>query len=57
VLGYTLPHCPFVAPKPLFDYYCDRVDIPLFREGVPERSDGSEATGRSMSRYPKNVSE
>lgn len=28
VLGYTLPHCPFVAPKDLFDYYYSRVDIP-----------------------------
>ena len=28
VVGYVLPHCPFVAPKELFDYYYERVDIP-----------------------------
>ena len=28
VVGYVLPHCPFVAPDDLFDYYYDRVDVP-----------------------------
>ena len=28
VVGYVLPHCPFVAPQELFDYYYDRVDVP-----------------------------
>ncbi|MBT3344520.1 MAG: sulfatase-like hydrolase/transferase [Gemmatimonadetes bacterium] len=28
VAGFLLPHCPFVAPKDLFDYYYDKVDIP-----------------------------
>ncbi len=28
VVGYVLPHCPFVAPADLFDYYYDRVSIP-----------------------------
>jgi choline-sulfatase len=28
VVGYVLPHCPFVAPHDLFDYYYDRVDVP-----------------------------
>lgn len=28
VVGYVLPHCPFVAPPELFDYYYDKVDIP-----------------------------
>jgi choline-sulfatase len=36
VLGYTLPHCPFVAPKELFDYYYSRVDIPAAEEDQPE---------------------
>ena len=35
VLGYSLPHCPFVAPKELFDFYYDRVDIPEFEQDVP----------------------
>lgn len=29
VVGYVLPHCPFVAPDDLFDYYYDRVDVPV----------------------------
>jgi choline-sulfatase len=28
VVGYVLPHCPFVAPRDLFEYYYDRVSIP-----------------------------
>ena len=28
VSGFLLPHCPFVAPRDLFDYYYDRVDVP-----------------------------
>ena len=28
VAGFMLPHCPFVAPRELFDYYYDRVDVP-----------------------------
>jgi len=28
VVGYILPHCPFIAPADLFEYYYDRVDVP-----------------------------
>jgi choline-sulfatase len=28
VAGFVLPHCPFFAPKDLFDYYYERVDVP-----------------------------
>ena len=28
VAGMVLPHCPFVAPTELYDYYYPRVDIP-----------------------------
>ena len=28
VAGFLLPHCPFVAPAELFDYYYERVDVP-----------------------------
>jgi len=28
VAGFVLPHCPFVAPADLFDYYYQRVDVP-----------------------------
>ncbi len=35
VLGYSLPHCPFVAPKELFDYYYDRVDVPAVEPDQP----------------------
>ncbi|MBL4575646.1 MAG: sulfatase-like hydrolase/transferase [Opitutaceae bacterium] len=30
--GFVLPHCPFFAPKELFDYYYDRVDVPELTE-------------------------
>jgi choline-sulfatase len=29
VAGFVLPHCPFVAPKALYAYYYERVDVPL----------------------------
>ena len=29
VVGYVLPHCPYFVPKDLFDYYYERVDIPV----------------------------
>ena len=28
VSGFLLPHCPFIAPRDLFDYYYDKVDVP-----------------------------
>jgi choline-sulfatase len=28
VVGLVLPHCPFIAPKPLYNYYADKVDPP-----------------------------
>lgn len=36
VVGYLLPHCPFVGEADLFDYYYDRVDIPEVEEAQPE---------------------
>ncbi len=35
LLGYTLPHCPFVAERELFDYYYERVDVPEVEENQP----------------------
>ena len=32
VAGFVLPHCPFVAPQDLFDYYYEHVDIPQLSE-------------------------
>ena len=32
VAGFVLPHCPFFAPKELFDYYYERVDVPQLNE-------------------------
>ncbi|MGW8178605.1 MAG: sulfatase-like hydrolase/transferase, partial [bacterium] len=28
-VGLVLPHCPFIAPKHLYNYYYDKVDLPL----------------------------
>ena len=28
VVGFQLPHCPFFAPRELFEYYYERVDVP-----------------------------
>lgn len=36
VVGYTLPHCPYVATPELFDYYYDKTDIPEIEENQPE---------------------
>jgi choline-sulfatase len=35
--GFILPHCPFFAPKELFDYYYDRVDVPELTEAQIQR--------------------
>ena len=35
VVGYMLPHCPYIAPKELFDYYYPLVDIPPVEEHQP----------------------
>lgn len=35
VIGWLLPHCPFIAPRDLFDYYYDRIDIPSVEEDQP----------------------
>ena len=35
VLGYMLPHCPFISPKDLFNYYYDKVDIPPVEASQP----------------------
>jgi len=35
VVGFMLPHCPFIAPKELFEYYYDRIDVPEADEGQP----------------------
>jgi choline-sulfatase len=36
VVGYVLPHCPFIAPENLFEYYYDRVEVPRVEDGQPE---------------------
>lgn len=40
VAGFVLPHCPYFAPKDLFDYYYERIELPRFtdreRETEPE---------------------
>jgi len=35
VVGYVLPHCPFVAPEELFEYYYERVEIPDVEDDQP----------------------
>lgn len=37
VAGFMLPHCPFVAPRELFDYYYDRVEVPIQTKEELER--------------------
>lgn len=37
VVGFVLPHCPFVCPKEDWDYYYDRVTLPEFPEGYFDR--------------------
>ena len=32
-VGYVLPHCPFIAPKRLFDEYLEKIDVPQLPEG------------------------
>lgn len=36
VVGCVLPHNPYIAPKELFDYYYERVDIPELDADQPE---------------------
>ncbi len=37
VVGYVLPHCPFICPKRLYDEYFDRIDIPQVPSGYLDR--------------------
>ena len=32
-VGYVLPHCPYIAPKRLFDEYLPKVDVPQLPDG------------------------
>lgn len=36
VVGTMLPHCPFIAPKSLYDYYFERADLPTIEASQPE---------------------
>ena len=38
VAGLFLPHCPFICPKDLYDYYHDRVNIPEVPAGFFEEA-------------------
>lgn len=39
LVGYVLPHCPYIAPKELFDYYYDRVPAPDRPERLPRSTE------------------
>jgi len=32
VVGFVLPHCPYVCPKPLFEEYMDKINLPEAEE-------------------------
>jgi len=36
LVGYVLPHCPFICPRDLYEEYLDRVDIPPVPPGYLE---------------------
>jgi choline-sulfatase len=33
----VLPHCPYIAPRPLYDYYAERVEVPRLPDGYLDR--------------------
>lgn len=35
--GFMMPHCPFFAPQELFDYYYDKVEVPIATTDELER--------------------
>ena len=37
VMGYVLPHCPFICPRDLYDEYYHRVEVPAVPEGYLDR--------------------
>jgi choline-sulfatase len=37
VVGYVLPHCPYICPKPLFDHFYREVDVSRLPPGYLER--------------------
>ena len=45
VAGFVLPHCPFFAPRDLFDYYYERVDVP---QPTPEELEREPAAVRKF---------
>ena len=36
VVGWVLPHCPYICPKALFDEYYDTIDVPELCTTPPE---------------------
>ncbi|MCZ7644126.1 MAG: sulfatase-like hydrolase/transferase [Planctomycetota bacterium] len=32
VVGWVLPHCPFICPRELFEYYAERIEAPALSE-------------------------
>ena len=36
IAGFVLPHCPFFAPKDLFDYYFDKVSVPAIESDTTQ---------------------
>lgn len=37
VAGFLLPHCPYIAPRALYDYYLPRIALPELPEGYLDR--------------------
>lgn len=46
VVGYVLPHCPYICPPELFDYYRDRVTVPSIPAGHSGRMHMAEREDR-----------
>jgi len=46
VVGYVLPHCPYICPRDLFDYYHGRVSVPMMPPGHSDRMHPAEREDR-----------
>mgnify|MGYP005841423947 CR=1 FL=1 len=46
VVGYVLPHCPYICPRELFDYYHPRVRVPQLPAGYVDQLHPAERAGR-----------
>jgi choline-sulfatase len=56
-VGFVLPHCPFIAPRDLYEKYYDKVDIPEVEEAHPPTMSRYRSIRRLSNPHPELTAE